>query len=106
MLAPLHREELPPGPLLQRLELFPFPQESTFEPPEDWEVGVEPRPDPPQLEALVGPGVGGAAWPWWVGCPITCFTSLSLANSAKIVVLLSRQLLRFPCALAASSREP
>ena len=98
MLLPPHSDDPTTGPLLHRFDpLPPLPHESTFDPEEDWEVGVDPRPDPPQLEVLLGAGVGGAPWPWCVGC-ITCFTSLSLANSARMVVLLSRQLLRLPWA--------
>ncbi|MPD06910.1 hypothetical protein E2C01_102745 [Portunus trituberculatus] len=99
ILLPPQRDE-PTTPLLpQRFEaLPPLPHESTLAPDEGCDVGVDPRPDPPQLEELFGAGVGGAACPWCVGCPITCFTSLSLANSAKIVVLLRRQLFRFPWA--------
>lgn len=65
-LAPPQREEPTAGPVLHRLDPFPLPHESTFEAEDDWEVGVEPRPDPPQLDVL-GAGVGGAPWPWWVG---------------------------------------
>lgn len=63
MLLPPQRDDPtdPTGPLLHKFDpLPPLPQESTFDPEEGWEVGVEPRPDPPQEEVLFGAGVGGA----------------------------------------------
>lgn len=58
---PPHSDVPTAGPLLHRpAAALPLPQESTFDPDEGWEVGVEPRPDPPQAELLLGAGVGGA----------------------------------------------
>lgn len=61
MLLLPHSDDPTTGPLPQRFDpVAPLPQESTFDPEEGWEVGVEPRPDPPQDEVLFGAGVGGA----------------------------------------------